>query len=144
MNSAFTDSNVIVKYFAGDVAAKDVLVPVINYEVEGYINNIVYSEVIYIVIKLLTRKKAYELKKNLETVKSTIKMIGKHIEFMQTYFKELEINDEVKQIAIEVMKEYGLLPNDALIAATCKYHGIDTIMTFDEDFRNVPWLKVIP
>ena len=50
MNSAFIDSNVIIRYFTGDDIAKDILTPVINYEIEGYINNIVYSEVIYIVI----------------------------------------------------------------------------------------------
>ncbi len=138
MNLAF------IKYFTGDVVAKDVLTPVINYEIEGYINNIVYSEVIYIIIKLLTQKKVYELKENPETIKNSIKAISKHIEFIQIYFKELEINDKVKQIVIEIMKEYGLLPNDALIAATCKHYGIDTILTFDGDFKRIPWLKVIP
>ena len=144
MNSAFIDSNIIIKYFAGDTAVKDVLTPVINYEVEGYVNSIVYSEVIYIVIKLLTPKKAYELKGQPETIRNTIKAISKHIEFIRTYFKELEINDKVKQIAIEIMKEYGLLPNDALIAATCKHYGIDVILTFDEDFMRIPWLKTLP
>ncbi|MCD6428770.1 MAG: PIN domain-containing protein [Desulfurococcales archaeon] len=123
---------------------QNILIPVINYEVEGYINNIVYSEVLYIVIKLLTQKKVYELKENPETIKNAIKVVSRHIEFMQTYFKELEINDKVKQIAIEIMKEYGLLPNDALIAATCRHYGIDTVLTFDEDFKRIPWLKVIP
>ena len=144
MNSVFIDSNAIIKYFTGDTTAKDALAPVINYEVEGYINSIVYSEVIYIAIKLLTRKKAYELKENPESIKNAIKAISKHAEFIQTYFKELEINDKVKQIAIEIMKEYGLLPNDALIAATCKYYGIDVILTFDEDFKRIPWLKTLP
>ena len=144
MNSAFIDSNIIIKYFTGDTAAKDALAPVIKYEVEGYINSIVYSEVIYIAIKLLTRKKAYELKENPETIKNAIKAISKHVEFIRTYFNELEINDKVKQVAIEIMKKYGLLPNDALIAATCKYYGIDVILTFDEDFKRIPWLKTIP
>ncbi|HDM36545.1 MAG TPA: PIN domain-containing protein, partial [Candidatus Syntrophoarchaeum butanivorans] len=35
------------------------------------------------------------------------------------------------------------LPNDALIAATCKYHGITRIATFDDDFRRVDFLEVI-
>ena len=44
----------------------------------------------------------------------------------------------------ELMKNYNLLPNDALIAATCKHYGIRKIATFDEDFKGIPWLKVIP
>ncbi|MET1159486.1 MAG: PIN domain-containing protein [Thermoprotei archaeon] len=44
----------------------------------------------------------------------------------------------------KTMIEYKLLPGDAIIALTCKHHGIDTILTFDEDFKRVPWLKVVP
>ena len=25
-----------------------------------------------------------------------------------------------------------------------KHYGIDTILTFDEDFKRIPWLKVVP
>lgn len=45
---------------------------------------------------------------------------------------------------IQVMTTYRLLPNDARIALTCRHYGIDTILTFDEDFKRVPWLKVVP
>ncbi len=44
----------------------------------------------------------------------------------------------------EIMIRYSLLPGDAIIALTCKHHGIDTILTFDGDFRKVSWLKVVP
>ncbi len=43
----------------------------------------------------------------------------------------------------EIAEEYGLLPNDALIAATCKYYGIKKIATFDDDFKRVDFLEVI-
>jgi len=45
---------------------------------------------------------------------------------------------------LETMRKYSILPGDALIAVTAKHYGIDTILTFDEDFKRVPWLKVIP
>ena len=45
---------------------------------------------------------------------------------------------------LETMKKYGLLPGDALIAVTARYYGINTILTFDEDFKRVPWIKVLP
>ncbi len=45
---------------------------------------------------------------------------------------------------IQVMTTYRLLPNDAQIALTCRHYDIDTILTFDEDFKRVPWLKVVP
>ncbi|MEB3760294.1 MAG: PIN domain-containing protein [Desulfurococcales archaeon] len=45
---------------------------------------------------------------------------------------------------LEIMRNYNLLPGDALIAITARHYGIDTILTFDEDFKRIPWLKVIP
>ncbi|WP_267195217.1 hypothetical protein [Hyperthermus butylicus] len=27
---------------------------------------------------------------------------------------------------------------------TCRHYGIDTIPTFNNDFRRVPWLRVVP
>ena len=45
---------------------------------------------------------------------------------------------------IKVMTRYSLMPSDALITITCRRYSINTIATFDEDFRRVPWLKVVP
>ncbi len=44
---------------------------------------------------------------------------------------------------IEICEKYDLLPNDALIAATCKYYGISKIATFDEDFAKVDFLEMV-
>jgi predicted nucleic acid-binding protein len=41
-----------------------------------------------------------------------------------------------------VMYQFNLLPNDALIAATCKSYGINDIATFDNDFKRVDFLNV--
>ncbi|MEB2836938.1 MAG: PIN domain-containing protein [Desulfurococcales archaeon] len=144
MNSACIDSNVIIKYYAGDHEARRALEPVISGEITGFINNIIFSEVVFILLKLLANMNAYELKKKPQIIKDIIKNINKQVTFLREYFVELEINEDVKQMALAVMGQYGLLPNDALIAATCRQHGIDTIITFDEDFKRVPWLKVTP
>ena len=57
----------------------------------------------------------------------------------------IALQDEatIKEIH-ETMIKYRLLPGDAIIALTCKHYGISTILTFDEDFKRIPWLKVIP
>ncbi|RLI81692.1 ribonuclease VapC, partial [Archaeoglobales archaeon] len=36
-----------------------------------------------------------------------------------------------------------LLPNDSLIAATCKHYGIKKIATFDDDFKRVDFLEIV-
>jgi predicted nucleic acid-binding protein len=45
---------------------------------------------------------------------------------------------------IEAMFSYSLLSGDALVAVSCRNYGINTIATFDEYFKRVPWLKVVP
>jgi hypothetical protein len=45
---------------------------------------------------------------------------------------------------LETAAKYRLPSNDALITLTCRKHGIDTLATLDEDFKRIPWLKIIP
>ncbi len=45
---------------------------------------------------------------------------------------------------LDTTRKYSLLPGDALIAITARHYGIDTILTFDADFKRVSWLKVVP
>ena len=54
----------------------------------------------------------------------------------------LEVNADAMAL-LETMTRYKLLPNDALIAATCKQYGITKIATFDPDFKRVDFLEVI-
>nr|WP_297417643.1 PIN domain-containing protein [Thermococcus sp.] len=43
-----------------------------------------------------------------------------------------------------LMSKYGLLPNDATILGTCIGHGFDGLATFDEDYRKVQEVKLLP
>ena len=67
---------------------------------------------------------------------------------IQRLLKDLEVEVFVENVRyqdmIEVANHLKLLPSDAVIALTCKHYNIETILTFDEDFKRVPWLKVIP
>jgi predicted nucleic acid-binding protein len=58
-------------------------------------------------------------------------------------YRTLDVGEAVKSGAEGLIKKYGLLPNDALIAATCKHYGIRKIATFDSDFDRVDFLEVI-
>ena len=42
----------------------------------------------------------------------------------------------------DISREYGLFPNDALIAATCESYEIKKIATYDMDFEKVDFLEV--
>lgn len=58
------------------------------------------------------------------------------------YITVLRDYQDVTEI-LKLMKKYKLLPNDAVIAATCKHYGIKRIATFDEDFRRVGFLEIV-
>ena len=55
----------------------------------------------------------------------------------------LENNEHIIHEFVEIAYHYSLLPNDALIAATCKYHGIQKIVTFDANFKDVDYLNIV-
>ena len=54
----------------------------------------------------------------------------------------LPINDDPDDWS-NAMIRYNLLPNDTMIASTCRKHEIFKIATFDSDFLRVDWLSVI-
>jgi predicted nucleic acid-binding protein len=57
--------------------------------------------------------------------------------------KVLLENKKILRLSKRISFEIKLLPNDALIAAACKHHGIRKIATFDPDFKRVDFLEVI-
>ena len=61
-----------------------------------------------------------------------------------------DVEELVNKLRIQVLEDKGdfaellnvrrfnLLPGNALIAVTAKHYNIETILTFDEDFRRMP------
>jgi|Deesub1362A_J573_1020465.scaffolds.fasta_scaffold25571_2 hypothetical protein len=127
--TAFTDSNVILNHLEGKLDLSE-----LRNKYTLCSNAIVFSEVFIVYVKAITRKRSYELKKNPELI------VEKKDELEELFtlfeiFEELEINKEIRNLAYEFVKKYGLLPNDALILATCKFYGIKYLISFDGDFE---------
>jgi len=149
--AVFLDSSAILHYLTGDPQARDI----IERAPRLAVNSIVYSEVAFNLLKLLYTRKYGQYK--FYDMKSKIAMLDQDIlrgyTILQDFLSELQrenrlvylpVTLEVTREATEIATQYGLLPNDALIAATCKHYGISVIATFDEDFTRIPWLKVVP
>ncbi len=83
--------------------------------------------------------------KRKELYKEIYEYFSKFIKYLidYGYLRILPINSEIVLTSIKISWEYNLLPNDALIAATCKYYGIKRIATFDEDFKRIDFLEVV-
>jgi predicted nucleic acid-binding protein len=130
-NNIFVDSSVLIE-------------PLQNRKVEFYknliskniysccINSIVVSEYLYKYIGL----------QNLGSPRQ-VQSDKKIAEALQSYFitetlKEflfLEINTDIISLTPVLMAKYNLLPNDAIILATCKIHNITQLASHDKDFE---------
>lgn len=146
----FVDSNVLAYYIFKseytDVAAKLLV------EYEDLATSIrVIDEVMFLVIRRLALERLGL--RRLDKVKVYVSKHGldfalDKLTMLRNVIKELDIvvlRDAASfEELLDTMVRYNMTPSDAIIALTCKNHGIDTIITFDEDFKRIPWLKVIP
>jgi len=109
----------------------------------------VYNELLYTTGAMIARikygvKGKYSFRKHIakhgfpeEAIEKVNGFIG---DFKVTILRDYQDPDEF----VETIRIYRLAPNDAQIALTCKHRGIGKLATFDEDFKRIPWLKVIP
>ena len=140
----FLDSCIIIGLFSGDDDAEKILGGIINQSL--CINEVVFSKVVYksMVLKFLENEEKYSLKKLKRKIDSYVYLYGEFSEFTDEFEIDfLIITEEVVEIASSLASKYNLLPNDSLIAATCKHHGINKIATFDPDFDRVEFLAVV-
>ena len=125
------DSNVFIEYMKGNPEALETLSSLLSGDCELFINAIVYSEVVFLFVSRITGLSALSLKKKPQVVRDS--GVDKVVAFLGQ-FKVAEINDVVLETASEIIKRYGLLPNDAIILATAKVYGM-TLATLDSDFE---------
>ncbi|WP_457590319.1 type II toxin-antitoxin system VapC family toxin [Geoglobus sp.] len=111
---------------------------------------IVVNETLYILARKLAEKE-FGIKSN-RKFRNFISENGyepfrKEMEMLFGLFEDLSVeiltdHQDVSEIW-KIMCEYKLLPNDALIASTCRHYGIKKIATFDEDFKRVDFLEIV-
>ena len=110
----------------------------------------VLNELVYIISRKMAERK-YGIRSYYD-FRSLIASEGynfcfQEVKSLMKLFEDLKIDvlndyqdlDEV----CTIMRTYKLLPNDALIAATCRHYGIRKIATFDEDFKRLDFLEVV-
>jgi hypothetical protein len=121
MNRVFIDSSILVEYLKDNPEAVEIFEKIENLQVILFINPVVFSEVSYLFLKYPSlRQKKSDLKKLFELLNS---------------FGMLELAKEAVVLAQDFMASYDLFPNDALILATCKFFGINYLISLDGDFR---------
>lgn len=130
----FLDSSILIEYIKGNKTS--VLEAIVHpgSKFRPCINHIVYSEFLFHFLALTSRKSPLTLKRS-----SKIQMIltqYEPIDFIHS-FTLLDMNQLIIEESYAMMKEHNLLPNDALIIATCKSHEIPFLATYDTDFDSI-------
>ncbi|MEM0084284.1 MAG: PIN domain-containing protein [Candidatus Methanomethylicia archaeon] len=156
----FIDSSIFLKLMLDEAEAtkaQDILENVEYSKVLGYVTPLILEEVIFKLIfaeassKLNTTniwKIRSELKENKALKMECIKVARKFMEYIDHLsMRGLRIegvffNDWIK--SIEYIEKYGLLPADALHLAVAKRLEVNAIATFDEDFKVIDEIKIIP
>ncbi len=113
----FLDSSFIIELLKNNEVAVSISKLLLNLSyLELHYNHIVFSEVVY---QLYFKRKI-----NIDLLKD-----------IMSDFELLDMNSEIKEIALNFIQTYNLKPNDALILATCKFHKIENLISLDEDFK---------
>ena len=152
----YIDASIFLQLLLDEEKAEDaekILLMVEEGEASGYISPLVVEEVVF---KLLVARASelgvmgfYEFKRlylrKPEFRAACFEPVLKFMGYLNslTGLKWLAVDKDVLDEALDICEKYGLLPADSVHAALALKLQVP-IATFDEDFRNIPELEVIP
>jgi predicted nucleic acid-binding protein len=140
MERVFIDTNVIIDLLRGKEKVVTFFKRIELGDIIGFTNKVVFLETVHVYLILTTGEGPLNLRKKPELISSAdLTPILEIFDILQI----LPIDPIKERDVVEIITKYGLLPNDALIVATCRYYGIQKIATFDGDFKRVDFLEVI-
>jgi len=136
MSGFLVDTNVLIEGVKGN---EEELFELINNNLSNYnfyipIN--AFEEIIFILLREFSKLSYWKLKKDKNLVRTLFKnKIIYFWDYILNGFEILPLNKEILNVSKLMIREYGLLPNDALILATCKHYNIPYLLSLDEDFK---------
>ena len=129
------DTNVLVEGIKGNERE---LLELVNENLDNYnfcISTNVLEEVSYILLREFSGSSYWKLKKDKSLVKRVfsekVSLIWKYLLFN---FRILSVDEEVLKLGKAYIENFGLLPNDALVLATCKRYKVKYLISIDSDF----------
>ena len=147
----YVDTNALIYVLHGVKPEGEIALEYIEAYDEVFTSIRAIEETAFVLIRL-TMERVYAVKGSASLKKALKKYdlspVKEELEALRNFIKEGGIRMLPDVATLEEMEEvilnYKLLPGDAIIALTCKHYGIRRILTFDEDFKRVPWLEVLP
>lgn len=126
----FVDSSILIEY--ANERRPELLDALLDLSHEIYINNIVVSEFVYKLLGIIAGKSPMSVCESRQ-IQETLEMYDT-VRFLSN-FSYLTISKTAMLKSIDYMKNYNLLPNDAMILASCKLENIAILASYDSDFR---------
>ncbi|GGC10598.1 type II toxin-antitoxin system VapC family toxin [Dyadobacter sediminis] len=125
----FIDSSILVE-FKKQSKTELLLELIANSNIELVINSTVLSEYTFYLLAIEGEKAPRTIKENQEI--NSIISKDQPEDFL-SLFTVLQNGNEIIKEFLELMKKYNLLPNDALILASCKLNNIKVLASFDKN-----------
>lgn len=156
----FIDSSVFLVLYLDEPGAddaKEILENIEANKVIGIVTPLVLEEVTFKVIfaeasRLLDTRNAWKIRNALKRDPSLRKEISKMLDKVKSHIDALEkgglrivdIYPTDWHNSLNYVLKYGILPADSIHLAVMKRLNIKTIATFDDDFRLVEGINIIP
>jgi predicted nucleic acid-binding protein len=128
----FLDSSVLIEGLKGNPSAVSLFEELLNSNFVPVINDIVFSEFIFHYIALKTGVSPFTIKKRGEI--GNVILTEEPKDFLDQ-FHVLPTDDEVLEVSYGLMRKHNLLPNDAIILATCLVFEVRNLGTLDSDLK---------
>ncbi len=130
-NKIFIDSSILVEALKGN-KTQFYHSLISNADHLLYINSTVLSEYLYYLIGFSGGSSPRSLQKS-NKLNDVLANEANQIKILSD-FEFIEANETVLTLVPHFMSQYNLLPNDAIILATCKIHNITKLASHDTDF----------
>jgi predicted nucleic acid-binding protein len=129
-NRVMVDSSVLIEYIKK--RKTELLDSLLNENpIILYINETVISEFLFNFLKLNANASPLSLQSS-KRIKGIMENSNDH--YLLFLFEYLETDSRIYNTVPQLMSKYNLLPNDAIILATCKMHNITKLASHDTDF----------
>ncbi len=125
----FIDSGLLIEY--EKQTKTELLEALLKTRHQIFINPIVISEYLYQLLGILGGRSPMSIQ---ESGKISATLSLHDTEEFLSGFQILPIPDAALFLAIDFMKKHNLLPNDAIILASCKILDVQVLASHDSDF----------
>jgi predicted nucleic acid-binding protein len=125
----FLDSSVLIEY--EKQTKTELLQRLVQSDHQILINPIVVSEYLYQLLGILGGRSPMSI---CESGKINEVLSLHDTKTFLTGFQFLAIPEDALRLSVDFMKKYNLLPNDALILASCKIQEVKVLVSYDSDF----------